>query len=97
MARLLGLGIQSFTYIRCGVIALQVQLAEIKNKMSEYVRAVQNGSTFEITVRGVPVAMLMPIAKPASKSGFQARVLSLMSTPGAPKLDIKAALQEGRK
>ena len=36
---------------------MQVQLTEIKNKMSEYVRAVQNGSTFEITVRGVPVAM----------------------------------------
>jgi hypothetical protein len=41
--------------------------------------------------------MLMPIAKPASKSGFQARVLNLMNTPGAPKLDIMAALQEGRK
>jgi prevent-host-death family protein len=78
-------------------ITMQVQLAEIKNKMSEYVRAVQNGSTFEITVRGVPVAMLMPIAKPASKSGFQERVLSLMANPEAPKLDITTALQEGRK
>ena len=97
MARSYGFGIQSLTYIHSGVIVLQVQLAEIKNKMSEYVRAVQNGSTFEITVRGVPVAMLMPIAKPASKSGFQARALSLMATPGAPKLDIMAALQEGRK
>ena len=76
---------------------MQVQLAEIKNKMSEYVRAVQNGSTFEITVRGVPVAMLMPIAKPASNPGCQARVLSLMATPGAPKLDVMAALQVGRK
>ena len=80
-----------------GVITLQVQLAEIKNKMSEYVRAVQNGSTFEITVRGVPVAVLMPIAKPANKSGFQARVLNLMNVPGAPGLDVMAALQEGRK
>ena len=76
---------------------MQVQLAEIKNKMSEYVRAVQNGSTFEITVRGVPVAMLTPIAKPTSKTGFQARVLGLMTTPGAPRLDIAAALKEGRK
>ena len=97
MARRSCFGLQSFIYILSGVITLQVQLAEIKNKMSEYVRAVQNGSTFEITVRGVPVAVLMPIAKPASKSGFQARVLSLMATPGAPKLDIMAALQEGRK
>jgi len=80
-----------------GVTTLQVQLAEIKNKMSEYVRAVQNGSTFEITVRGVPVAVLMPIAKPANKSGFQARVLGLMNAPDVPKLDLMAALQEGRK
>jgi prevent-host-death family protein len=76
---------------------MQVQLAEIKNKMSEYVRAVQNGSTFEITVRGVPVAILMPIAKAADKSGFQARVLGLMAAPHAPKLDVMAALHEGRK
>ena len=89
--------IQFHTSIDPGVITMQVQLAEIKNKMSEYVRAVQNGSTFEITVRGVPVAMLTPIAKPTSKTGFQARVLGLMATPGAPRLDITAALKEGRK
>lgn len=75
---------------------MQVQLAEIKNKLSEYVRAVQNGSTFEITVRGIPVAMLTPINKPSTKAGFQARVLSFMADPATPKLDI-AALKEGRK
>ena len=68
-----------------------------RKKMSEYVRAGQNGSTFEITVRGVLVAMLTPIANPASKPGFHARVLALMATPGAPKLDVMVALQEGRK
>jgi len=76
---------------------LQVQLAEIKNKMSEYVRAVQNGSTFEITVRGIPVAMLTPMNKPSTKAGFLARVSSFMADPNTPKLDVMAALQEGRK
>ena len=77
---------------------MQVQLTEIKNKLSEYVRAVQNGSSFEITVRGVPVAKLTPIKNnPSSKAGFQARVLSFMADPGTPKLDIDAALKEGRK
>ena len=90
-------GLHFFTHISSRVIPLQVQLAEIKNKMSEYLRAVQNGSTFEITVRGVPVAMLVPIAKPASKAGFQARVSGLMASPSAPKLDVMSALQEGRK
>jgi prevent-host-death family protein len=97
MARWNGLIIQLLIYIDLGVITLQVQLAEIKNKMSEYVRAVQNGSSFEITVRGVPVAMLVPIANPASKAGFQARVSGLMASPSAPKFDVMAALQEGRK
>ena len=67
---------------------------ETTERMLHYL---QNGSTFEITVRGVPVAMLMPIAKPASKAGFQARVSGLMASPGAPKLDVMSALQEGRK
>ena len=76
---------------------MQVQLTEIKNKLSEYVRAVQNGSSFEITVRGIPVAMLTPINKPLTKAGFQARVSSFMADPDTPKLDINAALKEGRK
>lgn len=76
---------------------MQVQLAEIKNKLSEYVRAVQNGSSFEITLRGIPVAMLTPINKASTKAGFQARVLSFMADPDTPKLDINAALKEGRK
>lgn len=76
---------------------MQVQLAEIKNKLSEYVRAVQNDSSFEITLRGIPVAMLTPINKASTKAGFQARVLSFMADPDTPKLDINAALKEGRK
>ena len=76
---------------------MQVQLTEIKNKLSEYVRAVQNGSSFEITVRGIPVALLTPINKASTKAGFQARVSSFMADPDTPKLDIQAALQEGRK
>jgi len=76
---------------------MQVQLTEIKNKLSEYVRAAHNGRTFEITVRGIPVAKLTPINKQSSKAGFQARVLSFMADPDAPKLDVMAALKDGRK
>jgi prevent-host-death family protein len=76
---------------------MQVQLAEIKNKMSEYVRAVQNGNSFEITVRGVPVAMLVPITSPTTKRGFHERVLSSMKNPKLTQFNINAALKEGRK
>lgn len=75
----------------------QVQLAEVKNRLSEYVKAVQSGAHFEITVRGVPVAQLTPIQKPASKTGFAERVASRMANPATPVFDIRKALLEGRK
>lgn len=76
---------------------MQVQLAEMKNKMSEYVRAVQAGSSFEITVRGVPVAQLTAIPSAPAKKGFAKRVLSFMDSPLAHKFDVNEALLEGRK
>ena len=75
----------------------QVQLAEAKNKFSEYIKAVQSGASFEITVRGVPVAQLTPIHKTTSKKGFAMRVASRMSNANAQDFDIDTALLEGRK
>jgi prevent-host-death family protein len=75
----------------------QVQLAEVKNRLSEYVKAVQSGAHFEITVRGVPVAQLTPIQKTPSKTGFAMRVATRMSNPVTPPFDTRAALLEGRK
>lgn len=76
---------------------MQVQLAEIKNKMSEYVRAVQAGASFEITVRGVPVAQLTAIPSASTKKGFAMRAKALMDSLLAKKFDVEAALLEGRK
>ncbi len=75
----------------------QVQLAEVKNRFSEYVKAVQTGAKFEITVRGVPVAQLIPIQKASSKQGFAMRVANHMASSETPTFDIRAALLEGRK
>jgi prevent-host-death family protein len=75
----------------------QVQLAEVKNRLSEYVKAVQTGAKFEITVRGVPVAQLIPIQKASSKKGFAMRVISRMTSPATPTFDVRTALLEGRK
>ena len=76
---------------------MQVQLAEIKNKLSEYVKAVQQGQSFEITVRGVPVAQLMPITAKASKTGFAKRVQTHIDSESTPAFDVQAALLEGRR
>jgi prevent-host-death family protein len=75
----------------------QVQLAEAKNKFSEYIKAVQSGASFEITVRGVPVAQLTPIHKKSSKTGFAARIAARMANPITPTFDVRAAMLEGRK
>ena len=75
----------------------QVQLAEAKNRFSEYIKAVQSGASFEITVRGVPVAQLSPIHKASSKKGFSLRVAQRMADAATQTLDIRAALLEGRK
>ena len=76
---------------------MQVQLAEIKNKLSEYVKAVQQGQSFEITVRGVPVAQLMPITAKTSKTGFAQRVQTHMESESMPAFDVQAAILEGRR
>jgi prevent-host-death family protein len=75
----------------------QVQLAEAKNKFSEYIKAVQGGASFEITVRGVPVAQLTPIPKKSSKTGFAVRIANRMDNPMIPTFDVRAALLESRK
>jgi prevent-host-death family protein len=76
---------------------MQVQLAEIKNKLSEYVKAVQQGQSFEITVRGVPVAQLMPMSATVSKTGFAKRVQIHMESESLPVFDVQSALLEGRR
>lgn len=76
---------------------VQIQLAEAKNKMSEFVKAVQGGAEFEITVRGKPVARLTPVATSTGKQGFHQRVVSSMAGAKRKKMDIRAALLEGRK
>lgn len=75
----------------------KVQLSKIKNKFSAYIKAVQGGVHFEITVRGVPVAQLTPISKTTSKVGFFLRVAKRMNYPFPPAFDTRAALLKGRR
>lgn len=75
----------------------QIQLAEAKNRLSEIARQAQQGETFELTVRGVPVARITPIPMQSNKAGFHQRVRAFMNRPGIPVMDIRAAIEEGRK
>jgi len=75
----------------------QIQLAVAKNRLSEIARQAQQGETFELTVRGVPVARMMPIPTQSNKEGFRQRVRAFMNRPGMPGMDIRAAIEDGRK
>ena len=57
----------------------------------------QQGETFELTVRGVPVARITPIPTQSNKAGFHQRVRTFMNRSGIPVVDIRAAIEEGRK
>lgn len=75
----------------------KVQLSNMKNKFSAYIKAVQGGAHFEITVRDVPVAQLTPISKTTSKADFFLRVAKRMNYPVTPAFDTRAALLKGRR
>ena len=75
----------------------QIQLAQAKNRLSEIARLAQGGETFELTVRGVAVARITPVPNAPDKQGFGRRVMARMEKPDLPRLDIRAALADGRR
>ena len=63
-----------------------VNIAELKNHLSEYVAAVANGEEVEIRKRDVPVARIVPIPAP----GGNRTVLGC----GAGTVTVKASLTD---
>ena len=41
-----------------------VRIAELKSRLSEYLRAVRNGETIAVLDRETPVAQIVPVRKP---------------------------------
>ena len=78
---------------------LEIGSYEAKTKLPELLRGVQAGNRYTITLRGEPVADLVPAQ--SSKSGDavaaaeQMRELMLSATP-VPGVDRKALIDEGR-
>lgn len=44
----------------------RIGIRELRQNASRYIERVKGGQSFEVTDRGVPVAMLTPAAKPSS-------------------------------
>jgi prevent-host-death family protein len=70
-----------------------IGIRELRQSASRYLRAVQEGETFEVTDRGRPIAMLVPIP---SGSGIDRLARRGRLTPGVGDvLEMGAPLEPG--
>ena len=72
---------------------------EAKAQLSRLLRAVEQGEHFTITVRGKPVADLVP-HRTASSQGLAAAIEALQAFPrirGVGDADVASFIEEGRR
>jgi len=72
---------------------------EAKAQLSRLLRAVEQGEHFTITVRGKPVADLVP-HRAASSEGLAAAIEALQAFPrirGVGDADVASFIEEGRR
>ncbi|MGB7563199.1 MAG: type II toxin-antitoxin system prevent-host-death family antitoxin [Prochlorococcaceae cyanobacterium] len=80
-------------------MALPIGAFEAKAQLSRLLRAVERGERFTITVRGKPVADLVPTGL-GEASSTRAAVEALLALPkvrGVPDADVAAFIAEGRR
>jgi prevent-host-death family protein len=78
-----------------------VGVAELKAKLSAYLRRAQQGEEIVVLDRDAPVARLTPYSEPRLKPlGFRPAAKPFLSgslPPAMPKLDVDEALAEERR
>jgi prevent-host-death family protein len=85
------------------VVMKQVRIAELKSRLSEYLRAVRRGETIAVLDRNTPVAHIVPVherpalrvRKPAPGTPAPNRVR--LPKPAKLKVDIVKLLLEERQ
>ncbi|HTM33303.1 MAG TPA: type II toxin-antitoxin system prevent-host-death family antitoxin [Vicinamibacterales bacterium] len=67
-------------------------VAQIKARLSEYLRQVKDGSEVVITERGIPVARLVPLAPDEKRATREERLIRLgaLRPPAAPRRQLGA-------
>jgi prevent-host-death family protein len=75
----------------------QVRIAELKARLSEYLRAVRNGETIAVLDRDTPVAQIVPVRDSDRASCSQARPprRSAMILSAQAELNACEAAHEG--
>lgn len=77
---------------------LEIGSYEAKTKLPELLRGVQSGHRYTITLRGEPVADLVPAAsaRHADAAAVDAMREFMRAAPPAKAVDLKALIDEGR-
>jgi prevent-host-death family protein len=78
---------------------IEVGSCEAQTNLTELLRRVQAGNSYTITLRGEPIAELVPVKGNRSADAIEAveQMLAFMrSAVFAPDTDIKALVDEGR-
>ena len=76
-----------------------VRIADLKARLSEYLRSVRNGGTVTVLDRDTPVARIVPIAAPSIEIRKAKRRLRDLKLPPRPstRTDSTALLVEDRR
>lgn len=82
-------------------LAIEIGSFEAKTKLPELLRGVRNGKRYTITLRGRPIADLVPSASSEASEVADgvARIQHLMASGSGlslSKADIRALIEEGR-
>jgi prevent-host-death family protein len=88
-----------------GLMQAEVGIAELKGKLSEYLRAVRKGGEIVIKDRETPIARLVPYAAsrprlvmiPATRPLKEMDELPFFRPKGLKPSDLEAALREERR
>jgi prevent-host-death family protein len=79
---------------------IQVKLTELKNNISTYLRAVENGEEIEITRRDRPIARIVPL-RPADKLRIIPRIAvkgdRLTMSPAAARRAVRLQSERGER
>jgi prevent-host-death family protein len=66
--RYLQLDLNIAMYMDYHMVMKIANIAELKNKISEYLAAVENGEEVEVRKRNVPIARIVPLQKPPANN-----------------------------
>lgn len=89
----------SFLFAEEMTMSIEIGSYEAKTRLPELLRGIREGSRYTITLRGQPIAELVPVATDAqviaSDAADEMRAF-MLAREGRDDIDLKALIEEGR-